>query len=114
MTVTGSQLSDNTASIDGGAIFNNLGTLNVGTERSSATVPTTSQAGSTTWEATPGCLELEPGFEIGKASFVSLDQIADSGLGRGRNELPEFVRDWWVRIHAAGLAINPPLGHLDP
>jgi predicted outer membrane repeat protein len=30
-TITSSQLSDNTASSDGGAIFNNLGTVNVGT-----------------------------------------------------------------------------------
>jgi hypothetical protein len=34
-------------------------------------------------------------------------------LSSGRDLLPEFVRDWRVRIHAAGLAIPLPLGNLD-
>jgi hypothetical protein len=60
-----------------------------------------------------GGVLLQSGFEVGEASFVSLDQSADSGLSRGRDLLPEFVRDWRVRIHAAGLAIQLRLGNLD-
>jgi hypothetical protein len=61
-----------------------------------------------------GGVLLEPGFEVGEASFVALDQSPDSGLSSGRDLLPEFVRDRRVRIHAAGLAIMLRLGNLDP
>jgi hypothetical protein len=57
---------------------------------------------------------LESGFKVGEASFVSLDQIPDRGLSSGRDLLPQFVRDWRVRVHAAGVAIRLPLGNLDP
>jgi hypothetical protein len=43
-----------------------------------------------------------------------LNQGQDSGLSSGRDLLPEFVRDWRGRIHAAGLAIQLPLGNLEP
>jgi hypothetical protein len=56
---------------------------------------------------------LESGFDIGEASFVALDQSPDSGLSSGRDLLPEFVRDWRVRIHAAGLSTQLPLGNFN-
>ena len=60
-----------------------------------------------------GRILLESGFEVGESSFVSLDQIPDSGLSSGRDLLPEFVRDWRFLIHSAGLAIKLRLGNLD-
>jgi hypothetical protein len=56
----------------------------------------------------------ESGFEVSEASFVALDQSLDCGLSGGRELLPEFVRDWRVRIHAAGLSIQLLLDNLDP
>jgi hypothetical protein len=53
-------------------------------------------------------------LEVCEASFVSLDQSPDSGLSSRRDLLPKFVRDLRVRVHAAGLAIQLPLGNLDP
>jgi hypothetical protein len=61
-----------------------------------------------------GRILLESGFEVGESSFVSLDQSPDSGLSSRRDLLPEFVRDRRVRIHAAGLATQLPLGNLHP
>jgi hypothetical protein len=61
-----------------------------------------------------GRILLELGFEVGESSFVALDQSPDSGLSSGRDLLPEFVGDWRVRIHAAGLSIQLPLGNHDP
>jgi hypothetical protein len=61
-----------------------------------------------------GRILIEPCFELGEALLVVLNQSPDSGLSSGRDLLPEFVRDWRVRIHAAGLAIKLRLGNLDP
>jgi hypothetical protein len=61
-----------------------------------------------------GGVLLESGFEVGQPSLVALDQRPNSVLSSGRDLLPEFVRDWRVRIHAAGLSIQLPLDNLDP
>jgi len=66
------------------------------------------------WFGGIGGVLLQSGFEVSEASFVALDQSPDSGLSRGRDLLPEFVRDRRLRIHAAGLAIQLPLGNFDP
>lgn len=61
-----------------------------------------------------GGVLLESGFEVGEALFVALNQGQDRGLSSRWDLLPEFVSDWRVRTHAAGLAIQLPLGNLDP
>jgi hypothetical protein len=66
------------------------------------------------WFGGIGGVLLELGLEVGEASLVALDQPPDSSLSSGRDLLPEFVRDWRVRVHAAGLAIRLLLGNLDP
>jgi hypothetical protein len=66
------------------------------------------------WFGGIGGVLLELGLEVGQASFVALDQSPDSGLSSGRDLLPEFVRDWRVCLHAAGLSIQLLLGNLDP
>jgi hypothetical protein len=58
------------------------------------------------WFGGIGGVLLESGLEIGNASFVLLDQSPDSGLSSMRDLLPQFVRDWRPRVHAAGLAIS--------
>jgi hypothetical protein len=59
-------------------------------------------------------VQLESGFEVGEASFVSLDQSPDSVLINWRDLLPQFVRNWRFLIHGAGLAIKLQLGNLNP
>jgi hypothetical protein len=66
------------------------------------------------WFGGIGGVLVELCLEVGEASFVALDQRPDSGLSSGRDLLPEFVRDWRVRVHAAGLSIQLLLGNLDP
>src|SRR5262245_64984255 len=66
------------------------------------------------WFGRIGGVLLESGFEVGEASFVALDQSPYSGLSSGRDLLPEFVRDWRARSHAAGLAFKLRLCNLDP
>jgi hypothetical protein len=61
-----------------------------------------------------GGVLVEPGFEVGQALLVVLDQGKDRGLGSRRTLLPEFVRDWRTRLHSAGVAIRSRLGNLDP
>jgi hypothetical protein len=61
-----------------------------------------------------GRILLESGFKVSEASFVALDQRSDGSLSCERDLLPEVVRDWRVRIHAAGLSTQLPLGKLDP
>jgi hypothetical protein len=39
--------------------------------------------------------------------------LVDIDLGSGRNLLPEMVRNWRARIHAAEVAIGLQLGSLD-
>jgi hypothetical protein len=56
---------------------------------------------------------LESSFEVSEALLIVLDQSLDSGLSSRWNLLPEFVRDWRARVHAAGLAIKLPFGNLD-
>jgi hypothetical protein len=56
---------------------------------------------------------VESSFEFGEAWFVTLDQGQDSNLGSRWDLLPEFVRDWWTRAHAAGVEIRLRLGNLD-
>jgi hypothetical protein len=65
------------------------------------------------WFGGIGGVLLESGFEVSEASFVLLNQRPDSGLSSRRDLLPKFVRDGRVCIHAAGLAIQLPLGNLD-
>jgi hypothetical protein len=43
-----------------------------------------------------------------------LNQCQDSRLSSRRDLLPEFVRDWRVCLHAAGLSIQLRPGNLDP
>jgi hypothetical protein len=61
-----------------------------------------------------GRILLEAGFKFGEALFVVLDRCPDSGLSSRWDMLPEFVRYWWTRAHAAGLAIDLRLGNVDP
>jgi hypothetical protein len=56
---------------------------------------------------------MEPGFEFGKALLVVLDQDLDSGLRSRWDLLPQLVRDWRTRLHAAGVVIKLRLGNLD-
>jgi hypothetical protein len=45
------------------------------------------------WFGGIGGVLLESGFEFGEASFISLDQIPDSGLSSWGDLLPQFVRN---------------------
>jgi hypothetical protein len=65
------------------------------------------------WFGGIGGVLLESGFEVSEASFVAFDQSSDSVLSSGGDLLPEFIRDWRDRIHAAGLSIQLLLGNLD-
>jgi hypothetical protein len=60
-----------------------------------------------------GRILVEPGFEFAEALLVVLDQGQESGLSNRWDLLPEFVRDWRSRVHAAGVAIKLALGNLD-
>jgi hypothetical protein len=61
-----------------------------------------------------GRILIEPCFQFGEASFVSLDQSPDSVLSGWRDLQSQFFRDWRVRTHAAGLSIQLRPGNLDP
>ena len=65
------------------------------------------------WFGGVGGVLVDPGFEFGEALLVVLDQGQDSGWSSRWDLLPEFVRDWRARAHAAGLAIKLLLGKLD-
>src|SRR5262249_7923843 len=61
-----------------------------------------------------GRILIEPCFQFGEALLVVLNQGQDSRLSSRRDLSPEFVRDWRVCLHAAGLSIMLRLGNLDP